>query len=224
LLSQHTATTDTIIATLKKRGFLDANINYLKSTTTSAVTKQQIQNAITVWARDKIAAAPAPLYIVMIDHGLPAGFVLDSVKLTPDDLKSYLDTLESAPAVIASGALTNFNRFIIIGSCYSGSFISKLSKPGRIVITSAAPDEESLAGVNVFGINSGALYGGEYFVDTLFGFLGRGDTFKDAFNAATRAVSIRDPRVRLPQKYYYGSYDTLAQHPLLDDNGDAKAS
>ncbi|MEI6205239.1 MAG: FG-GAP-like repeat-containing protein [Desulfuromonadales bacterium] len=226
LIDQHTATINAINAALKKRGFLDTNIARLKSSTTASVTKQQIHDYITSWARDMIAAAPAPLYIVMIDHGYPDGsFVLDSARLTPDDLKSYLDTLEADPAVAASGALTNFNRFIIIGSCYSGAFIPKLSKPGRIIITSATEKEQSLAGVYTYNINSSVLYSGEYFVDTLFAFLGRGDTFKDAFTTATSALMIRDPRAPvLPEAYYYGSIDTLPQHPLLDDNGDGLPS
>ena len=223
LLDQHTASANNIIATLKKRGFLDANITYLKSDAAGAVTKQQIQDAITIWARDKIAAVPAPFYIVMIGHGMPDGFVLDSAILTPDDMKGYLDTLEADPAVLASGILASFNRFIIIGSCYSGAFISKLSKPGRVVMTSAGGDEESLAGVNLFGISDGILYGGDYFMDTLFGFLGRGDTFTGAFNEAKNAVGARDPRT-IPLGLHYDNYDTLAQHPLLDDDGDATPS
>jgi hypothetical protein len=53
--------------------------------------------------------------------------------------------------------------------------------------------------------------------------LGRGDTFKDAFTKATGSVSVRDPRKK-PESYRYGSYDILAQHPLLDDDGDQIAS
>lgn len=224
LLAQHNASTDAIVAALKKRGFLDANIDYLKSDANNAVTPQQIHDAITIWAKGKLSAAPAPLYLVMIDHGQSNGFVLGNLTLTPDLLKGYLDDLETGnPDLIASGALTDFNRFIFIGSCYSGGFVGKLSKPGRVVITSAAANEESLAGVNVFGISTAALYGGEFFFDTLFSFLGRGDTVKDAFNEAKSAVSIRDPR-SVPLGLHSGSYDTLAQHPLLDDNGDGNPS
>ena len=219
LLSLHTNSTDTIIATLKKRGFLDSNITYLKSSATVAVTKQQIQDAITIWARDKLASAPAPLHIIMIDHGNPDRFVLGDVTLTPDDLHGWINTLENDPAVVASGTLSSFNRFVFIGTCYSGSFISKLSKPGRVIFSSAGSDEQSLAGVNVFGVSTGAVYGGEFFIDALFSFLGRGNNFKDSFVQARGALSIRDPR-KVGLGLHSGMYDTLAQHPLLDDNGD----
>jgi photosystem II stability/assembly factor-like uncharacterized protein len=224
LLDQHTASADTIYATLvNKRGFLPGNITYLKSTRSLAVTTQQIQDAITIWARDKIAAAPAPIYIIMIDHGTQNGFVLGDQTLSAENLKGYLESLEADPAVVASGALSSFNRFVIIGSCYSGEFVPKLSKSGRVIITSAAPDEQSLAGVNVFGITSGALYGGDYFIDTFFSFFGRGETVKDSFNGAISALSVRDPRT-IPLGLHYGSYDILAQHPLLDDDGDGVPS
>ena len=223
LLGQHTASTDAVVATLKKRGFLDANIKYLKSDAGSSVTKDQIRQALTVWARDRIAAAPAPLYLVMVDHGLPEGFVLDGEILTPGDLKLYFDTLENDPALVGSSSLSYFKRFIVIGSCYSGAFVEQLSKPGRVIITSAAAEEKSLAGVNVFGTVSGALYGGDYFLDTLFDFLGRGDSFKDAFNHATAAVRVRDPR-SVALGLHSGSFDSLAQHPLLDDNGNGVGS
>ena len=35
---------------------------------------------------------------------------------------------------------------------------------------------------------------------------------------------MRDPRIILPTSLHYGSYDSLAQHPLLDDNGDGVPS
>ena len=224
LLDMHIASTDTIYSILvNKRGFLPENITYLKSTTTAPVTRQQLQEAITVWARGKITAAPAPLYLIMIDHGSGSGFLLDTETLTPDQLKGYLDTLESDPQIIASGTLTTHNRIIMIGSCYSGIF-TKLSKPGRVVITSANTNEQSIAGFSIYNSGSNTTYyGGEYFIDAIFSYMGRGDSLRDAFIQSRDMVELRDPR-KVPAATHAGVYDTLAQHPLLDDNGDGKAS
>jgi photosystem II stability/assembly factor-like uncharacterized protein len=225
LLDLHTASTDSIYTTLvTKRGFFPENINYLKSTTSAAVTKQQIQDAITVWAKDKLSAAPGPLYLFLIDHGTTTGFVLDDQTLTPDDLKGYLDTLESDTSVVGSGTLSTYKRFVIIGTCYSGTFIDKLSKPGRVIITSAANDERSIAGFSIYNSATNTTFsGGEYFIDTLINFLGRGDNFKDAVTQASTNVALRDPRTVAPG-FHSSVYDSLAQHPLLDDNGDTTGS
>ena len=225
LLSLHKATTDSIYGTLtNKRGFLPANINYLQSTEGTPVTKQQIQDAITVWAKNKLVSTPAPLYLIMIDHGTTDGFVLGTDTLTPDELSSWMNALETDPAVISSGSLDIYNRFLIIGACNSGVFINKLSKHGRVIITSAGADERSIAGFSIYNsANNITYYGGEYFIDTLVTFLGRGDSFKDAFEESKLMVALRDPR-KTDLGPHSGVFDTLAQHPLMDDNGDKIAS
>ena len=130
-----------------------------------------------------------------------------------DQLKGYLDNLESDPQVISSGTLATHNRIIMVGSCYSGIF-AKLSKPGRVVITSANFDEQSIAGFSIYNSGSNTTYyGGEYFIDALFSYLGRGDTLKDAFTQSSNMVELRDPR-KVPPGTHAGVNDTLAQHPL----------
>ena len=223
LLDLHSTSTDAIVATLKKRGFLDANINYLKSTTTTTTSRAQVQNALIGWAKDKLAASAAPLYLIMVDHGSPNGFVLGEETLTANDLSGWLTTLEADPSV--TSAISSYQRIVVIGSCYSGQFVPALSKGGRVVITSAGADEESIAGVKMWDINSNSyLTGGEYFMDSLFSFLGRGDTLKDAFMAASGALPARDVRRLTNGTFHYGVFDNLEQHPLLDDNGDGTAS
>jgi photosystem II stability/assembly factor-like uncharacterized protein len=225
LLDLHTASATSIYNTLiRKRGFLDSNIIPLISTTNAAVSKQQIQSAITQ-IKAKYAAAPAPFYLFLIDHGSPTGFMLGdstpALTLTPAELGSWLDDFESG----ADGAaLASFHRFLVVGTCYSGLFQS-LSKPGRVIVTSSAADEQSLAGATAYNSTSTVLSGGDYFVDSFVSFLGRGDSFNDAYDQAASAVALRDPRSgTLPLAYHSGAVDTLAQHPLLDDNGDGSAS
>jgi hypothetical protein len=225
LLAEHSATADGVYNTLvNKRGFLPANISYLKSTVSAAITKQQIQYAISQM-KAKNSAAPAPFYLFMIDHGSQDGFVLGnttpSLTLTPADLAPWLDDFESG---LSSDTLSAFPRFLIIGSCYSGEFVSQLSKPGRVIITSAGADEQSLAGFSTYNSATGTtFYGGEYFIDNMINFLGRGDNFKDAVMESSSNVALRDPR-KVALGMHSGVYDTLAQHPLLDDNGDGNAS
>ena len=225
LIDMHTASTDSSYDILtKKRGFLADNIKYLKSTTSAAVTKQQLQDAITTWAKDKIISAAAPLYLFMIDHGISEGFVLGDVTLTPDDLNNWITTLENDLATLAPDALASYNRFIINGSCYSGAFFKKLSKPGRVIITSSASNERSIAGYPIYSSASNTTFsGGEYFFDSMFNFLGRGDSFRDAFVSSSSMVALRDPR-KVVLGEHSGVIDTLAQHPLLDDNGDTISS
>ena len=224
LINQHNASADAVYSTLvNKRGFLAANVNYLSSTTSTSVSKQQLQDAITTWAKGKLSAAPGPLYLIMIDHGTQSGFMLGSETLTPDDLAGWMNTLETDSGVVASGTTTNYNRVIVIGTCYAGAFISKLSKPGRIIMASAGVGERSIAGFRIYDSTSDSnYYGGEYFVDALFTYLERGDSFKDAFTEARDMVALRDPR-KVTSGMHYGVYDTLAQHPLLDDDGDGVA-
>ncbi|MBL0226587.1 MAG: putative Ig domain-containing protein [Geobacteraceae bacterium] len=223
LFDQHLASATAIYDSLiNKRGFLDTDIKLLISNKTgAAVSKAEIQNAITVWARDKIISAPGPLYLIMIDHGSAGpqgGFVIGSVTLTPSELNGYLNTLETDASVIASGALDTYKRFLIVGTCYSGLFQS-LSKPGRVIISSSAATEQSLAGSVSYTGNTTSLAGGDFFIDTLFSFLGRGDSFTNAFSQASTDVALRDPRT-VPLGIHSGVIDTRAQHPLLNDNGD----
>jgi hypothetical protein len=225
LLDMHTASADAIYATLvNKRGFLPANIEYLKSTTSAAVTKQQLQDAISQM-KAKYAAAPAPFYLFMIDHGSQNGFVLGdttpSLTLAPAELAPWLNDFETG---VSSDTLAAFPRFLIIGSCYSGGFVSQLSRPGRVIITSAGADEQSLAGFSIYNSTTSTTYsGGEYFIDNMINFLGRGDSFKDAVMESSSNVALRDPR-KVDLGQHSGVYDTRAQHPLLDDNGDGSAS
>ncbi|MBF0559753.1 MAG: putative Ig domain-containing protein, partial [Nitrospirae bacterium] len=232
-LTMHTASTDAIYDTLiNKRGFLSSNITYLGTSTlaTGTATRQNLQTAITSWAAGKLAASPGPLYLIMVDHGAQApstasgGFELGSDTITPSDLSGWLSTLESS----TSAATSSYNRFIIIGACYSGQFIPTLSKTGRVIITSAASTEQDIAGFSLYNstTNSWATNGGgDYFIDSLFSFLGRGDSFNDAFTEAVSNVSYRDPRSgTVTAAMHSGVYDTLAQHPLLDDNGDGTGS
>jgi len=84
----------------------------------------RVQWAVTTWALGKMNGQPAPLYIIMVDHGMQDAFYLNDKTITPDELSSWLTTLEAG----LIGQAVQEKIIIVIGSCYSGSFVPMLSK------------------------------------------------------------------------------------------------
>ncbi|BAP55053.1 hypothetical protein THII_0756 [Thioploca ingrica] len=204
---------------LKDRHFIDQNIDYfnysLEQAGVDAIpTKADIATTLQQLPQ-RLNANPAPLYLVMIDHGDLAGqFYLDNgngEKITPSELNTWLTQLEQAltPQALAQP------RIIMVGSCYSGSLLPVLSAPGRVIITSTAPGEESYKGPK----EPDEIRSGEFFVEALFAHLGKGRSLKTAFELATASTEaftrINDSAAVNPW-----FQDKAAQHPLLDDDGD----
>lgn len=204
---------------LKDRYFIEQNIDYfnysLEQAGVDAIpTKAGIATTLQQLPQ-RLNANPAPLYLVMIDHGDLAGqFYLDNgngEKITPSELNTWLTQLEQAltPPALAQP------RIIIIGSCYSGSLLPVLSAPGRVIITSTAPGEESYKGPK----EPDEIRSGEFFVEALFAHFGKGRSLKTAFELATASTEaftrINDSAAVNPW-----FQDKAAQHPLLDDDGD----
>ena len=204
---------------LKNRYFSDLNIDYFnynrEQVGVDAIpTKADIATTLKQLPQ-RLNANPAPLYLVMIDHSDLAGhFYLDSgngEKITPSELNAWLTQLEQAltPAALAQP------RIIIVGSCYSGSLLPTLSAPGRIIITSTAPGEESYKGPK----EPDEIRSGEFFVEALFAQLGRGQSLKTAFELATASTEAFT-RVNATVAFNPIFQDNAPQHPLLDDDGD----
>ena len=215
LLNEHRYSAEDIIAKLKSRSFLDEDSKALYSTATTAVTRQQIQDAITGWAKDKMNGSPAPLYIIMVDHGTVGNFHIGADTIAASDLKTWLETLETN---LSTQAKTE-KRIVIIGTCYSGSFIKDISAQGRIIITSAGEDEQSIGG-DQRPWNNTIVYSGELFLEELFNALATGNTISNSFGNARDIIAEKDPRRLMKPVFHYGKRDSLMQHPLLDDNGD----
>jgi hypothetical protein len=217
-LLDHRHTTDMIRDKLKQRLFSDDNIKYLQSTPTTSPTKADVQNAITVWGRDKMNNSPAPLVVILVDHGDPGIFYLGNDTITPVDLAGWLTTLDNN---LTPDAKTE-NQIIIIGSCYSGSFIPSLSRRGRITITSADATERSIRGTVVDFSNGDKIRQGEAFLEELFTRIGTGAYLGDAFKQAAAAITPKIPRIT--NGMHSDVWDDLSQHPLIDANGDGKGS
>lgn len=211
----HQKTLDRIYGKLKGKGFVDANIYYFNYDGQHAPpSKTGIQSALAD-IRGKMNQVAAPLYVIFVDHGSSGTFYLNTQTITPTELNDWLNTLESG----LSGDAATEKRIVFIGACYSGSFIPTLSKAGRIIITSAAENEESYKGPIE---PPDSVRSGEFFLDELFTQLYQGYSLKKSFEEATRKTKEYtrkgDTSTNAVNKYF----DDAIQHPLLDDTGDGQ--
>jgi hypothetical protein len=219
-LASHNKTANRIYQTLKDRGFRPEHIYYFNYTAQTGVddatpTKVEVQNAIDSWPAEMMNGSPAPFYVIFVDHGNTDTFYLNNETITPTDLNTWLNTLEGK---LTSAALAE-PKIVVIGSCYSGSFIPTLSAPNRIIISSAAANEVSYKGP----MEPDNIRVGEYFLEEFFKELGKGYTLKHSFEEATGKVELltrRDSSNTISGIYQ----DNAVQHPLLDDNGDSTGS
>ncbi len=214
-------TIDNVQTRLTERGFLPEHIKSFKQDKVDPYdnlpdkpVKSDIQESIEDWAKDKLNNSPAPLYIIMVDHGYyddeNINFSLYPESISAEEINGWLDKLESNLTEEAKQE----PRFFIVGTCFSGSFIDKVSKPGRIIITSASANEKSYTDFKPRDPNS--IAEGELFIKILFEQLGyHSKTFMDAFEIATKETKNRTN----DKKYPNGK-----QHPLFDDNGDGNGS
>ncbi len=263
-LESYNRTLNRVYDTLKRRNFDDQNIFYFNFDATQDVDGNGIPDNILLDGKgidadiDIVGKAgiqaqiqnlfflmnsnPAPLYVVMVDHGrrvnggtptassefLIGNAVDGDTTITPVELDGWLDTLESNLNTEAAQE----PRVIINGSCYSGGFIEPLTGVNgvaaqtsggdplsqRIVITSSAPNEVSYKGPleNAADADSRA---GEYFIESLFDALDSGVTLLDAFQTAT-ADTEAFTRAEDNGSFNGLFLDDAVQHPLVCDNGD----
>ncbi len=195
---------------LRKIGFPAANIrsfSYAATDNVSAIPdKTKIQESIEIWAVEQMNEIPAPLYLILLDHGDPEKFYMTPDFIDPGELDGWLNILEDRLTEI----VREQPRVVIIGTCYSGSFIPSVSAAGRIVITSAAHDELSFKGMR----EADGIRAGEYFVEEFIKRLTPKTSLKEAFEQAARRTGE-----------YVPHHESVAmQHPLLDDNADGIGS
>jgi len=163
-----------------------------------------LKNTITQWAPKRMQAQPGPLYLILLGHGTPDTFYLDDPDLFyAGELNGWLNSLETSEEPIV----------VILGTCYSGTFIDNIAKPGRIIISSTAADEPSWRGPSL----GGTVRDGEFFVSSLFNELRQDHDLKTAFINATERTTIHtDSGYTILAPPYF---DRAMQHPHLDDNG-----
>jgi hypothetical protein len=156
----------------------------------------------------------------MVDHGASDHrFLLGNDDISPTDLNNWLTDLEDDLNIFEPEAL-NEPRAVILGYCYSGGFVDELSATNRLIITSAAANEESYKGP----VESDGVRVGEYFLEELFQALGKGNTFQQAFIEATGKTETYTRTGGESANSENPYLDDAQQHPLLDDNGNGQGS
>ncbi len=158
------------------------------------ITKADLEYAITDRAV-KAYTPGTPLFLYIIDHGYsddgihgPYFMISPGEILYANELSTMLSTYETA---------TGGQVIVINESCYSGEFMSRLKKQGRIVITSAS---NHIVNYDNFGNSS--------FTHHFLRYLFENNSLQQAFSKSLR---------RLQE-----SNLTFYQTPQLDDNGDGK--
>ena len=231
---EHGNTLDFVRRSFEAAGF-NANIDDPDITSISRSTpdpeepEEALREAIENWARKKMLAAPAPLYIVLINHGEFGKFHMHPDELSPAELDGMLDNLQRALANADNSLAAEQPIISILGMCFSGSFIDKVSGnipelPGnnRIIVSAAAPDEFSIRGTGEDDVRQGEL-----FVYTLFRELNQGLSLAESFQNASATVRqlSADRNLAITVNAVQPSFPgEKGQHPLLDDNGDSAGS
>ncbi|MBF0339878.1 MAG: tandem-95 repeat protein [Magnetococcales bacterium] len=228
-LASHNKTANRIYQQLLARGFEKEKIFYfnhdnIQTGVDAKPTKAEVEQVISgTHASFKLAdlmnGSPAPVYIVLVDHGQTDKFFLngDAEFITPTELNAWLTTLESK---LTLSVRQNEKRVVVLGACYSGSFVPVLSSLGRVIISSAAAGEASYKGPQ----EPDGIRVGEFFLEAFFKQLGRGQTLAKAFQESTRQTSVFTRGGGAAINSNNPFFDAAMQHPLLDDNGDKKGS
>jgi surface antigen len=183
---------------LRNLGFDDDHIFYLNtvqqqvagaSVVDGSPSQEDLQDCLDS-IKQQIGDRLTPLILYLVGHGLGEvfDFYTDSEPLSSHNLRDMLAPFEGNPTLV------------VLGSCYSGSFITQrftadpdsISSDNRIVITAAHDDEErtSLLG----------LGGWYHSSDRFWGNLSEGMNVRNAFET--------------------GAWPGERQHLWLDDNGD----
>jgi len=153
--------------------------------------REQLQRALA----DEPKESPAALWLVFIGHGTfdgrEAKFNLHGPDVTAPELAEWLKPFKRPLAVINCAPA-------------SGPFITKLSAPGRVVITATKSGGE--INYTRFG-----LYLAEAIADP------RADLDKDGQTSLLEAYLTASSRVA---EFYKGEGRLATEHSLLDDNGD----
>ncbi len=236
---EHTRTTDSVVANMLASDFAPDSIVYLNSIGTSlpgmtpgAATKASVRETITQWAAGKMSAAPAPLYIVWVNHG----DVVDGTGrfhlsdqwgegadgyITPCELDTWLNQLEEQLSSGFPEGAPGPQIVFVLGACHSGSFIASLSHADKNRILVASSDTYE---VSYRGPDDHAPRQGDYFVARFFDMAAQGFTLRESFRRASQEIFeyTRNRDRSLTNGRGQDRYsDGVDQHPQLDDNGDA---
>jgi len=154
------------------------------------------------------------LIILIVGHGDKEKIYFDSETLTADLFKEWLNTLQTK---LKNNGQQN-DIIIILGTCYSGSFISKLSGEGRIIITSAHKDEMAFKGP----VLDDGIRQGDFFIAEFLKKIQSNYSIKKSFVDA--ALLTRHFTYAISDNFVSMYDDRSLQHPMIDDNHDGEGS
>jgi hypothetical protein len=155
------------------------------------LTRADVQQALD-WAKQK-GKLDQPLVLIFVDHALTGKLRLDPFDevLTAQDLNAMLTDYQQT---------TGSQVVVVLEACHTGSLVSGLTGPDRLIVTSTAEDKAYYDNLGMFSFS-------KFFFDNLR----RGESFYDAFQTVSG---------KLPT---YGHPFNL-QAPQLDDDGDGFAN
>ncbi len=155
------------------------------------LTRADVQQAFD-WAKQK-GKLDQPLVLIFVDHALTGKLRLDPFEevLTAQDLNAMLTDYQQT---------TGSQVVVVLEACHTGSLVSGLTGPNRLIITSTAEDKAYYDNLGMFSFS-------KFFFDNLR----RGESFYDAFQTVSDNLTT------------YGHPFDL-QTPQLDDDGDGFAN
>jgi YVTN family beta-propeller protein len=213
-LPAHEKTCDLVWQTFIKNG---VDVKYLKYDNNSKIDQPSVdavEYAITQWAFEKMTGKGSSLTIVFIGHGSEDMIYIDGEKIHSSVLNSWITHLQNQ----LKEKLQHNKIITVIGACHSGSFVDDLSGENRIVITSSSPEEMAFKGPLI----DNGIRQGDFFVAEFIKNIGRGESIKDSFMAASL---LTERFTYSMSNTFISSYnDKSFQHPLLDDNHDQHGS
>jgi len=173
----------------------DVDGGYPTDNDVSAVTSvENLSSAIHDWACQHVqTGAPLTVYLAAFSGEKWKFYINDTAAVTVWDLNEWLTDMEET---------TRSRTTVIISAPCSGSFITSLSKPGRIIVTSQQDYEKDMFTYDLHG---------DAFSEMFWNAIHLGQNVQSSFGAASSWLDLLPGSAR-------------AMHPLLDDNGDKVGS
>jgi hypothetical protein len=210
-LSAHKNTTDLAYKTLFSRGYSQYDVLYFRYDDNNpqwTPSVEGLMEAITQWAPERRNENSGNLLLMIVGHGNKDAIDVDNKIITSSDIQSWLSIMEQQ--LIDQ----NQKTIVVLGTCFSGSFIDDLSGMNRIIITSSSENELAFKGPGLLTEDRQ----GDFFVAEFMKYAGSGLSIRDSFQSAALITKIYTEAIS--DRYVSDYYDTSLQHPLLNDNDD----
>jgi hypothetical protein len=178
-------------------------VDHVKLLTDSMATRQGIENEITDWLALSEDINDTVIFFFSgrgdYDHLYPCNSLTTSYSndIFPDDLDSWLNTLNSQKIAV------------IFDLCLSDSFLNRLTKTGRVILTAGSSDESAFE-------NSTLRHG--VFAYYVLEALGEFEAADNNSNFELSVEEVFDYAATRTTNYTASDPDLTAQHPQISDN------